>query len=191
MFFFNTHNPFLPHNFGTNQGLMIFACAQPLGTSWSCLLGSTRTLPTKNKYSAQTKVSQFLHAHNPWVRADPASWDQLVPCPQKINIRHKPRSHNFCMRTTHGLGFFHSWDFLHRSRRSQIGGVFSQLGFFYNWDRGVLSQLRPTPPISALSDGGSIFTVGIFSWVFSTREFFLSRCDLETVLIIFDLDQFQ
>ena len=22
---------------------------------------------------------------NPWVRADPASWDQLLPCPKKIN----------------------------------------------------------------------------------------------------------
>ena len=85
--------------------IMIFACAQPMGTSWSCLLGSTRTLPRKNIYSSQTQVSLFLHAHNPWVQADPASWDQLVPCPRKIKIPHEPRSHNFCMRTTHGL-----WD---------------------------------------------------------------------------------
>ena len=58
------------------------------------------------------------------------------------------------------LGFFHSWGFLnhflHRSRRSQIGGVFSQLEF---------SQLAFPPPISALSDRGSIFVAGIFhSW---------------------------
>ena len=43
--------------FVTNTGLIIFACAQPMGTSWSCLLGSTRTLPPKNKDSARTKVS--------------------------------------------------------------------------------------------------------------------------------------
>ena len=30
------------------------------------------------------------------------------------------------------VGIFHSWDFLHRSRRSQIGGVFSLLGFFHS-----------------------------------------------------------
>ena len=56
---------------------------------------------------------------------------------------------------------------------------------------GVFSQLGLPPLISASSDWGSIFTAGIFSLVFSRWEFFLSGCDLETVLIIFDLDQFQ
>ena len=47
----------------------------------------------------------------------------------------------------------HNWDFLHRSRRSQIGEV------FHSWD---FSQMGFPPPISALSDRGSIFTVEIF-----------------------------
>ena len=32
LMFFNAQNPFLPHNFGKNQGLMIVACTQPMGT---------------------------------------------------------------------------------------------------------------------------------------------------------------
>jgi len=57
-----------PNNntFDTNQGLIIFVCAQPRGTSCSCLLGSARTLPPG------------------------------------VNIWHEPRSHNFCIHTTHG-----------------------------------------------------------------------------------------
>merc|ERR1711966_275703 len=43
----------------------------------------------------------FLHVHNPGVRADPASWDQLVPCPPE-KYPEQTRSHNFCIRTTHG-----------------------------------------------------------------------------------------
>ena len=57
------------------------------------------------------------------------------------------------------IGTFHSWDILHQSQRSQMGGVFSQLGL--------------PPLISAGSDWGSIFTAGIFSLVFSGWEFFL------------------
>ena len=64
---------------------------------------------------------------------------------------------NFLPRSWHsqigGSIFSRRRDFLPRSPRSQIGGVTSQLGLFAT---GL------PRPISALSDRGSIFTVGIF-----------------------------
>ena len=98
-----------------------------------------------------------------WARADPASQDKLVPCPKTISAQTKVSQilcgHGALRSVKHFhswvfsqlefpppisalsdrgsfslLGFFRGWDFLHRSRRSQIGGVFSQLGFFHSWD---------------------------------------------------------
>ena len=71
------------------------------------------------------------------------SWDSLqTELPPPISALSDRGSTFSCRR-----------DFLPRSRCSQIGGVFSQLGFFAD---------GTSPRISALSDRGCVFTVGIF-----------------------------
>ena len=56
------------------------------------------------------------------------------------------------------LGFFYSWDFLHLSQRSQIGGVFSQLGIFTVGISSTHLCSRLSPPLISASQIGGVFS---------------------------------
>ena len=136
-----------------------------------------------------------------WARADPASQDKLVPCPKTISAQTKVSQilcgHGALRSVKHFhswvfsqlefpppisalsdrgsfslLGFFRGWDFLHRSRRSQIGGVFHCWDFFVvgisSTDLGALRSGEYFHSWDFFTVGISstdLGAVGIFSWL--------------------------
>ena len=135
-------------------------------------------------------------------RADPAFWDQLIPCRKMIFWG---MSSSCLLGPAHTLP--NKFYFSGRSCPPRPGPALSlpEICFEVGADPAFWDKLLHSPTFLPLSyepilppeksfmpgetilflRGGSIFTVGIFSWVFSTWEFFLSRCDLETVLTTF------